>query len=332
MDLPGKTILVTGGAGFIGSHVVEVLAKKCRVIVFDNFASSVVDTGYLDRLGNVKVIRGDIRKPATLARAMHGVDIVFHFAVACIRISLSDERHVHDVNATGTLNTLLAAKHAGVKRFIYISSSEVYGTTQGGRMDEGHSIVPTTVYGASKYVGELYAKHFNDMEDLPTIIVRPFNTYGPRSHFDGVYGEVIPRSVVRAINGKQPIIFGSGKQTRDFTYISDTVNGIVKAAQEDKLLGDVVNIARGEEASVLNIAKNICKITGLPFSPITKPSRPNDVARHFANIRKAKTMLSFNPQINITTGIKRYMIWLQTTYPDPSKLLKLIPLTNWREI
>ena len=147
---------------------------------------------------------------------MHGIDIVFHFAVACVRLSLSNERYVHDVNATGTLNTLLAAKKSDVKRFVYISSSEVYGTSQKGRMDESHPIAPTTVYGASKYIGELYTKHFNDIQGLPTIIIRPFNTYGPRSHFEGVYGEVIPRFVIRALNGRQPIIFGYRQTNKGF--------------------------------------------------------------------------------------------------------------------
>jgi UDP-glucose 4-epimerase len=329
MKLRNLTILVTGGAGFIGSHTAETLAQHNRVIIFDNLASSVLSLRDLSRLSNVRFIRGDIRKPQDLARAMRGIDIVFHFAVACVRISLSDERHVHDVNSTGTLNTLLAAKKAGVKRFIYISSSEVYGTSGGGRMDENHSITPTTVYGASKYVGELYTKHFNDMEGLPAVIVRPFNTYGPRSHFDGVYGEVIPRFTVLGINGKQPIIFGTGKQTRDFTYISDTVDGIIRAASCDKLAGNVVNIARGEEVTVRQIASTICTITGLPFSPVMMPPRPNDVARHFADIRKAKMQTLFVPRVAINDGLSSYIAWVRKTYPDPSKLLRRIPRTNW---
>jgi UDP-glucose 4-epimerase len=329
MILKQKTILVTGGAGFIGSHTAEALAKNNRVIIFDNFTSSVLSQTTLNTQNSLKVIRGDIRRPKDLARAMRGVDVVFHFAVACVRISLSNERHVHDVNATGTLNTLLAAKKAGVKRFIYISSSEVYGTARGGRMSETHSIIPTTVYGASKYIGELYAKHFNDMEGFPTIIVRPFNTYGPRSHFDGVYGEVIPRFTVRAINGKQPIIFGTGHQTRDFTYISDTVTGIIKAANEDKLLGNVINIARGQEVSVITIAQNICKLTGLPFSPLMKTPRPNDVARHFADITKAKKLLSFTPRVGIDIGLSSYILWVNKSYKHPERLLKCVSMTNW---
>lgn len=325
----GQTILVTGGAGFIGSHFVEAIARKNRIIVYDNFSSSVVSLGYLGHLGDVAPIRGDILDRKTLARAMRGVDLVFHFAVACVRLSLSDKRFVHDVNATGTLNTLLAAKEAHVKRFIYISSSEIYGTAVTPKIAEDHPKSPTTVYGMSKYMGELYTKHFHDHEGLPAMIIRPFNTYGPRSHFEGVYGEVIPRFTIRALNKKQPIIFGLGKQTRDFTYITDTVAGIMKAAESDTLLGQAINIARGREVTITDIAKYICRETKLPFRPLMKPPRPGDVMRHYADIAKAKKLLSYKPNIAIGEGLKKYIAWVKQTYPNPKKLLKLIPDTNW---
>ena len=189
--------------------------------------------------------------------------------------------------------------------------------------------MPTTVYGMSKYIGELYTKQYNDLFGLPTIIVRPFNTYGPRSHFNDVYGEVIPRFVIRALNGKQPLIFGSGRQTRDFTYVTDTIDGILKAAQSDKLLGQAINIAYGQEISILEIAETICKEIGLPFKPITKPARPNDVLKHFADIQKARKILFYEPKVTIAEGLKKYIAWVKHTYPDPKKLMKLVPDTNW---
>ena len=321
--------MVTGGAGFIGSHLVRELAKTNTIVVYDNFASSVTSPAELKKLGRIRVIRGDILDKNKQATIMKDVDMVFHFAVACVRLSLSDELHVHNVNATGTLTTLLAAKKAGVKRFIYISSSEVYGTARGDSIDENHSLMPTTIYGMSKYVGEQYTKTMFEAFGLPAIIVRPFNTYGPQSHFEGVYGEVIPRFVVRALNGKQPIIFGSGKQTRDFTYVTDTVEGIIKASQSDKLLGNCINIAHGHEVSVYEVAKTICKLTGLPFNPIMKEARPNDVMRHAAHIGKARRILSYKPQVSIEDGLARYIAWVKKTYPNPKNLLKLVPDINW---
>ncbi len=329
MKLSNLTILVTGGAGFIGSHLVETLAKENRVIVYDNFSSAVITDSKVKNMANVSLIKGDILDADTLTRAMKGVDVVFHLAVACVRLSLGNPTYVHEVNATGSLNALLAGKIARVKRFVYISSSEVYGTSIEQNMNEDHLINPTTVYGMSKYVGECYTRLFSTHEHLPAIIVRPFNSYGPRSHFDGIYGEVIPRFVVRALNGKQPFIFGNGDQKRDFTYINDTVGGIVKAATSDKLLGDVVNIAYGKDVSVGEVASEICKITALPFQPIYKSSRPNDVARHAADITKAKKLLSFAPKISIKEGLSRYIDWIRATYPNPSILLSKIPEKNW---
>jgi UDP-glucose 4-epimerase len=329
MKLTNKTILVTGGAGFIGSHFVEVTAKNHNVIVYDNFSSNVVTPKELLAYGVRKVIRGDILDRKTLAQAMKKIDVVLHFAAACVRLSLSQERLVHDINATGTLNTLLAAKNAGVKRYIYISSSEIYGTAEKKLMDEHHPITPTTVYGMSKYIGELYTKHFHDIQGLPTMIIRPFNSYGSHGHFESFLGEAIPRFVVRALNGKQAVIFGTGKQTRDFTYVYDTVDGIVKALQCDKLLGDCVNIAYGKEVTIAKIANIICKQTGLPFRPIMKPARPHDVERHAANTGKAKRMLGYTPQVSVEEGISIFIDWMKKTYPAPEKLLKRVPNTNW---
>lgn len=329
MKLSRQKILVTGGAGFIGSHFTETLAKQADVTVYDAFLSSVTTPKELKNFGVTKVIKGNVLDTNALAQAMKSIDAVFHFSAACVRLSLSDERYVHEVNATGALAALLAAKKAGVKRFIYISSSEVYGSATTPKISETHAMNPTTVYGMSKYMGELYTKHFHDHHGLPTLIVRPFNTYGPRSHFEGVYGEVVPRFVVRALNGKAPLIFGTGTQTRDFTYVTDTVAGIMKAAQSDELLGSAINIAHGKEVTIREIAKIICEETGIPHAPIMKPARPNDVMRHYANIRKAQTILSFSPHIDIRTGIKKYIAWVKQSYADTKGLLKLVPDKNW---
>lgn len=328
MKLIGKKILVTGGAGFIGSHLVEALAKNNQVTVYDNFSSSVVSLSYLSSLINLRVIKGDIRSSKLFDKSMAGIDVIFHLAVACVRLSISSPLHVHEINATGTLQVLLAAQKARVKRFVYVSSSEVYGSAQKKLIDENHLIDPTTVYGTSKFIGELYTRLFH-RQGLPAVIIRPFNSYGPRSHFDGVYGEVIPRWCVRALSGAQPIIFGNGTQTRDFTYIDDTVEGIILAAQSDKLLGETVNIAFGREVKIIDIAAAICKLAGLSFKPIYKAPRPSDVDRLPADISKAKRLLGYKPQISIKPGLGSYLSWLKQTFPDPHKLARLIPEKNW---
>ena len=300
MKLKNQHILITGGAGFIGSHLSLTLAKNNHVTIYDNFSSSVLSLSHLRNLSdlsNLKVMKGDILDQKSLFRAMENIDIVFHLAVACVRMSLNNPIQVHEVNATGTLNTLYTAKKHKVKHFIYVSSSEVYGTAKRPLMSETHPTDPTTVYGMSKLIGEQYTRYFHAHEGLPTTIVRPFNTYGPRSHFDGVYGEVIPRFVIRSLNNKQPIIFGDGSQSRDFTYVDDTVRGLILSAESDELLGDTINIARGKEVTIKELAREINLIVTLPFDPIYKPARPNDVLRHAADISKAKKLLKFAPEI-----------------------------------
>lgn len=329
MKLQNLTLLVTGGAGFIGSHLVKSLAKHNQVVIYDNFASATVTKGELASWKNVRVATGDIADTKRLATAMRNIPVVFHLAVACVRKSLAQPVLVHEVNATGTLKTLLAAQQAQVKKFIYISSSEVYGSAQTPIIPETHPIRPTTIYGLSKYLGELYAQQFREQFGLSTVIVRPFNTYGPRSHFEGVYGEVIPRFVLRALSGLPPIIFGSGKQTRDFTYVSDTVSGIIKAAQSDKLSTGPVNIAHGEQVSINKLATTIRALTGLKAKPRHKPARPHDTGRLGADINLAVTVLGYRPQITLSQGLRRYIAWVKHTYPDPAQLLRQIPDRNW---
>lgn len=329
MDLKRHKILVTGGAGFIGSHLSIELSKNNKVHVIDSYDSAVRSPKELSEYG-IRVTKGNILKENDIAKAMKDIDIVFHLAVACIRLSLGNPRIVHDVNTTGTLQTLIAAKNANVKRFIALSSSEALGSATGMKMKENHSADPTTVYGMSKYMEELYAMLYHRHFGLPVTVIRPFNTYGPYSHFEGVYGEVIPRFVIRALAGKQPTIYGDGKQTRDFTYITDTVKGIIQAAECDDLVGDTVHIARGEEVSVFEIARIICKEAELPFKPIMLPARPHDVRRHAADISKARKLFHYSPNVSVPEGLNKYFLWIKKTFPDTGKLLRMIPATNWR--
>ena len=260
----GQRIVVTGGGGFIGSHLVDALAQTNDVLVVDDFSSgSWENLRQHEDNPRVQVEEADVCDTQAMRRLLDGADVVYHLATQCVRLSIHNPELVHRVNTTGTLTVCQATLDNGVHRLVYVSSSEVYGSAQRVPMDESHPCEPTTVYGASKLAGEFYAKAFMRTHGLPVVAVRPFNTYGPRSHFEGVYGEVIPKFLIRVLNGLPPVIYGDGKQTRDFTYVSDTVRGILMAAHSEALLGQVVNIARGCEVSVRELACLIPETAGV---------------------------------------------------------------------
>lgn len=318
-------IFITGGAGFIGSHVADLLLPKHKVTVYDNLNSAV----RTDSPPGLTLVQGDILDGEKLEKVIKDHDLVIAMAAAHLRVSLADPISVHEVNATGTLQTLIAAKKNAIKRFVYISSSESYGSAIGEIMSENHLINPTTVYGVSKYVGELYTKQFGTFEGLKTTIVRPFNTYGPRSHFDGFYGEVIPRMVIKVRNNEAPVIFGDGRQTRDFTYVTDTAKGIIDAAMSDNTIDQTVNIAFGKEVSIGQIALKICQTINPKLTPLHEPARPNDVMRHAADTKKAQKLINWNPLISINEGLEKYIEWQLQNYPDVKAIRSQVPETNW---
>lgn len=331
MEIKNLNILVTGGAGFIGSHLVDELAKENHVLILDDFSSGERENiARHEGTSSVTVMTGDIRDRETVFRATKGVDMVFHLAVRCLRESIHNPMVAHDVNATGTLNLLHASLANAVGRFIYVSSSEIYGSARYVPMDEDHPCEPITVYGASKLAGELYTLSYHKTYGLATTVVRPFNTYGPRSHLRGVYGEVIPRFVLRILGNQPPIIFGDGTQTRDFTYVSDTVKGIMLASACDDMVGQPVNIARGEEVSIRELANIISgKLGRAALTPVYENRRPGDVMRHCADISKARRMLGFHPEVNIAEGINAYIEWFMSRKYDIAELLDKEEVHNW---
>lgn len=331
MKIKNQKILVTGGAGFIGSHLVDELARDNYVVVLDNFSSGRMENiSHHQDKDNVQIIDGDIRNKDIVNQATKGIDMVYHLAVQCLRVSINDPEINNEVNSTGTLNLCLAALKNDVSRFIYVSSSEVYGSAISVPMNESHPLEPTTVYGASKLAGEKYSLSCNKTYGLKSMVVRPFNTYGPREHYEGAYGEVIPKFVIRALNNTSPVIFGNGTQTRDFTYVTDTVKGIILASACDEMIGQTVNIARGQEVSIKELSALIYKKIGKPdLEPVFEKQRPGDVMRHFADVTKAKELFGFNPMVDIDSGLDIFIKWFLSSGNDFKKLLADDVIFNW---
>ncbi len=334
INLKARRIAVIGGAGFIGSHLVDkVVALGKQVTVFDNFSTgSRTNLVAHEDNSNVQIIEGDVRDPKALNQALCGVDYVFHLATHCVRRSLTDPQTNHDVNSTGTLNVLQAAKAAAVKRFIYCSSSEVYGNAATGLLDENSAKKPTTIYGATKLAGEHYTLAFHQTYGLSAMVVRPFNTYGPRAHLFGPYGEVVPRFAILLRAGRQPVIFGDGHQTRDFTYVEDTAEALIGAASCDKLLGDTINLAKGTEVSISDLAETICRVGGYKLKPRHIECRPGDIQSLAACTAKAKRLNLKMPSTTLEDGIKRYLDWLDIQSLDYPVLAGFITEKNWLEI
>jgi UDP-glucose 4-epimerase len=324
--------LVTGGAGFLGSHLVDrLIAGGDTVTVLDDFS-----TGRRENLAQLagsprlRIIEASILDRGAVERAMLGCDRVFHLAVQCVRRSLSRPIENHEVNATGTLIVLDEARRQGISRFLYCSSSEVYGNCGGERLGEETSVcAPTTVYGAAKLAGEYYTHAYQRTYGLPVTIVRPFNSYGPRAHHQGDLAEVIPRFIIRALNAEPPVIFGSGHNGRDFTYVAETADGIALAAESEAALGRVVNIAFGSMVTVERIAQIICGFCGHPqLKPIYADPRPGDVHALQADTRLARKLLGFSAEIDIADGLQRYVEWFRAQHPNPALLLEP-EIKNW---
>jgi len=334
MELKNKKIFLIGGAGFIGSNVLDqLLTSQNKVTVFDDFSTGEYKNIEHPIDGDkLSVIKGDIRDFNTLRASMKGHEIVINMATVCLRVSINDPFYVESVNSMGALNVCQACLENKIERLIYISSSEAVGTAKYFPMDEDHPCQPTTVYGATKLSGESLARAYYLTYKLPTVIIRPFNTYGPREHMVGKSAEIIPRMIIRIKCDQRPIIYGDGTQTRDFTFVSETAKGIILASQSDALIGDVVNIAYGEKISINTLAKFLLKLSDKEELGIDYPlpqGRPGDVQDHFANIEKAKTKLGFSPTIDIEKGLKIYLDWLDSKKLDYNKMLKDTEKNNW---
>ncbi len=332
MELNNKNILVAGGAGFIGSHLVETLiAKGAKVRVIDNLANGEMDNikHNLDNK-NFEFYLGSITDPFDVFHVMKNIDVVFNLATLGVRHSIKHPYENHKVNAEGTLLLLQAARETGVERFLFCSSSEVYGTAKYVPMTESHPTLPHTVYGASKLAGESYTRAFFETYGMSTIVVRPFNTYGPRSHYAGDAGEVIPKSIIRALNGKELLVFGDGLQTRDFTYVTDTATALVKAIETDDLIGKTVNIGCNFEISIKELAYKIIELVDNKQAKVKlSKSRPGDVLRLYADPAKFTSATQWRPKTDFTEGLLKTIKWFSEELGDIRGLLKNDTIYNW---
>jgi UDP-glucose 4-epimerase len=329
-----RTIVVTGGAGFIGSELVRQLAARGdRVVAVDNLVNGKREN-VADVLGDsVSLVTADIRQPKRLAPYLADARVVYHLACLGVRHSLHAPAENHEVNATGTLGLLSASRAAGVPRFVYVSSSEVYGTARWAPMTEDHPTCPNTVYGASKLAGECYARAYHRTYGYATVVVRPFNTYGPRSHHEGDSGEVIPKFLLRCLAGRPMVVFGDGTQTRDFTYVSDTAQGIVLAGEHPDVVGDTINLGSGAEVTISALAEHVRAATGRTDAAVRHDQgRPGDVLRLCADMSRARARLGYEPRVTLPDGLGRLLAWYRAQPLSPEQMLEDEVVHNWLHV
>ncbi len=320
--------LVTGGAGFIGSALVRELAARGPVRVLDDLSTG--KAANLTGVAGAELVRGSILDEPAVARALEGVDTVYHLACRGVRHSIAHPVENHHVNATGTMLLLEEARRRRIRRFVHVSSSEIYGTGVRVPMDEEHPAHPHTAYGASKLAGEAYARAYHRTYGLATVVLRPFNAYGPRSHHEGDSGEAIPKFLVRARNGLPPVIFGDGLQTRDFTFVEDTARGIAAAASSEAAVGETLNLGSGAETTVNDLAALVLRATGrADLVPVHDAPRPGDVRRLLADSRRAERLLGWRAAVGMEEGLQRLLAWHAQAGTDWAEALAEDAGRNW---
>ncbi|MBU4457640.1 MAG: SDR family oxidoreductase [Candidatus Omnitrophica bacterium] len=296
--------LVTGGAGFIGSHIVDALVKNGdKVKVIDDFSSGARENlqGAIDK---IELIEDDIRDKAVVGSLMQGIDYVLHqAALRSVPKSLGNPELYNDVNINGTLNILTAARDAKVKRVVFASSSSIYGETD--KLPEKEDFLPLLIspYALTKLAGEYYCRIFSQIYGLETASLRYFNVFGPRQSLENEYAVVIPKFITCMLKDEEPPIHGDGKQTRDFTYVENVVHANIKAATAPGIKCEVFNIACGKAFSVLDIVKYVNKILKKDIKPKLGPIRQGDVKHTLADISKARKLIKFEPKIGFEEGL-----------------------------
>lgn len=311
----GKRYLVTGGAGFIGSNLAHALLERGQEVrVFDDFS-----TGHAENLqdinGDIEMLEGDVRDIEAVTAAVRNVDVVLHeAALSSVPRSLRDPVGSHSVNATGTLNVLMAAREAEVGRVVYAGSSSAYGDADRLPVEETMPVRPMSPYAVSKIAGEQYLRAFHLGYGMSTVTLRYFNVFGPRQDQASEYAAVVPRFVKAALESRPATIYGDGKQARDFTYVADVVAANLLAAEAPEASGRVFNIACSDPRSVLELWECVqANFSSDPVEPEFAKSRTGDVKNSHADISAARAVLGFSPSITFEEGIARTVEWLNKT-------------------
>ncbi|HVG00774.1 MAG TPA: SDR family oxidoreductase [Chloroflexia bacterium] len=304
--------LVTGGAGFIGSNIVEELvARGEQVRVLDDLSTGR-KSNIEPFLGDIELVQGSLTSDDALSKAVAGVDFIIHqAALPSVPRSVSDPLQSHEANATGTLKLLIAARDAGVRRVVYASSSSVYGDSPTLPKREDMPTRPLSPYAVNKLAGEEYCKVFTGVYGLPTVSLRYFNVFGPRQDPTSQYAAVIPAFIASMLQDKRPTIYGDGMQTRDFTYVSNIVNANLLACESDGADGLAVNVACAERISLLDLVAEINRLLGKDIEPIFEAARAGDVKHSLADISLAREKLRFEPRVTFSEGLARTLEYMR---------------------
>lgn len=303
-------VLVTGGAGFIGSHLVHrLIQEQHEVQVLDNLSSGTRENLEAEA-GHISLIEGDIREYEDVRKAMKGVEVVFHQAALCsVERSVNNPVASNDVNVGGTVNVLTAARDEGIRRVIYASSSSVYGHNPELPKKETQPALPASPYAVTKLTGEFYCKTFYELFNIETFALRYFNVFGPRQVLNSPYAAVIPKFIHAIRNGVSPVIFGDGMQSRDFTYVENVIEANIRAMNADAGFGEAFNVACGSRTNLLELITHINQLIGMTVEPVFQGPRAGDVLHSLADISKAQSVLHYHPTIDLLTGLGYTVDW-----------------------